>query len=107
MRLSIAKAADTLLGGGLIAYPTEGVYGLGCMPDDDAAVLRLLTLKGRDPGKGLIVIAADKRQLDDWIIPDGSCIPTRMFRIRSPGLRPRNPGCRRWCAAIMPVSPSG
>jgi L-threonylcarbamoyladenylate synthase len=75
MRLSIAKAADTLLGGGLIAYPTEGVYGLGCMPDDDAAVLRLLTLKGRDPGKGLIVIAADKRQLDDWIIPDGSCIP--------------------------------
>ena len=38
MRLSIAKAADALLGGGLIAYPTEGVFGLGCMPDDDAAL---------------------------------------------------------------------
>lgn len=75
MRLSIAKAADMLLGGGLIAYPTEGVYGLGCMPDDDNALLRLLTLKRRDPRKGLILIAADRSQLDDWIEPDGGALP--------------------------------
>lgn len=75
MRLSIAKAADVLLGGGVIAYPTEGVYGLGCMPDDDAALLRLLSIKRRDPRKGLILIAAHKSQLDDWIEPDGSAIP--------------------------------
>lgn len=75
MRLSIAKAADALLGGGLIAYPTEGVFGLGCMPDDDAALLRLLALKGRDPGKGLIIIASNKEQLDDWIDPDGDRLP--------------------------------
>lgn len=75
MKLSIAKAADVLLGGGVIAYPTEGVYGLGCLPDDDDAVLQLLRLKHRDPRKGLILIAADKSQLDDWIEPDGSAIP--------------------------------
>jgi len=34
MKPSISRAADVLLGGGVIAYPTEGVYGLGCMPDD-------------------------------------------------------------------------
>jgi L-threonylcarbamoyladenylate synthase len=75
MRLSIAKAADALLGGGVIAYPTEGVYGLGCMPDDDDALLRILSLKRRDPRKGLILIAADRSQFDDWIEPDGSAIP--------------------------------
>jgi len=75
MRLSIATAADTLLGGGLIAYPTEGVFGLGCMPDDDTALMKLLALKQRDPGKGLILIASRKQQLDDWIAPDGGNIP--------------------------------
>lgn len=45
------------------------------MPDDNAALLRLLTLKQRDPGKGLILIASTKKQLDDWICPNGSAIP--------------------------------
>ena len=75
MRLSIAKAADILLGGGLIAYPTEGVFGLGCMPDDDDALLRLLTLKQRDPAKGLILIASNKQQQDGWIEGGGDSIP--------------------------------
>jgi L-threonylcarbamoyladenylate synthase len=75
MRLSIAQAADTLLSGGVIAYPTEGVYGLGCMPDDPEALLRLLHIKGRDPAKGLILIASGKAQLNDWVDPDASEIP--------------------------------
>jgi L-threonylcarbamoyladenylate synthase len=75
MKLSIAKAADVLLGGGIIAYPTEGVFGLGCMPDDDDAVLRLLRIKRRDPRKGLILIAATRAQLDNWIEPDGGALP--------------------------------
>ena len=75
MKLSIAKAADVLLGGGVIAYPTEGVFGLGCLPDDEDAILQLLRIKRRDPRKGLILIAADASQLDDWIEPDGSALP--------------------------------
>lgn len=74
-KLSISRAADILLGGGVIAYPTEGVFGLGCMPDDNDALLRLLTLKQRDPGKGLILVASTRKQLDDWVLPDGSAIP--------------------------------
>ena len=42
MNLSIARAADILLGGGVIAYPTEGVFGLGCAPDDAEAVMHIL-----------------------------------------------------------------
>lgn len=75
MKLAIAKAADVLLAGGVIAYPTEGVFGLGCMPDDDDAVLRVLTLKRRDPTKGLILIASAREQLDNWLDPDASNIP--------------------------------
>ncbi len=67
MSLSINRAADVLLGGGIIAYPTEGVFGLGCMPDDPQAVTRLLEIKQRDPAKGLILIAANASQLADWV----------------------------------------
>ncbi|MFQ5609820.1 MAG: L-threonylcarbamoyladenylate synthase, partial [Woeseiaceae bacterium] len=67
MNPSIQRAADTLLGGGVIAYPTEGVFGLGCLPDDRAAIRRLLAIKRRDPAKGLILIAASAEQFDGWI----------------------------------------
>lgn len=63
------QIADLLLGGGVIAYPTEGVFGLGCLPDDRRAVLRLLAIKQRDPAKGLILIAANREQLEGWVAP--------------------------------------
>lgn len=52
-------AARLVAVGGVIAYPTEAVWGLGCDPDDSEAVSRLLALKQRDPAKGLILVAAD------------------------------------------------
>ena len=63
----IKKAACILNSGGVIAYPTEAVYGLGCQPWNAEAVARVLTLKRRDPGRGLIVIAADLTQLEALI----------------------------------------
>lgn len=72
----IARAADVLLEGGVIAYPTEGVFGLGCLPDDASAVLRILRIKRRDPAMGLILIASNRQQLEDWIsLPDDVAIP--------------------------------
>lgn len=53
--------------GGVIAYPTEAVFGLGCDPLDEIAVERILTLKQRDWRKGLILLAADLQQLQPWI----------------------------------------
>jgi L-threonylcarbamoyladenylate synthase len=65
--LNAMRAADALLGGGVIAYPTEGVFGLGCLPDDVAAIERLLDIKQRDAAKGLILIAATPAQLRGWV----------------------------------------
>lgn len=55
-----------------MAYPTEAVYGLGCDPLNEGAVLALQRLKQRSAKKGLILIAANLSQLDDYIgvLPD-------------------------------------
>ncbi len=67
--LRLDTAARAVRAGGLIAYPTEAVYGLGCDPDDEAAVKRLLALKRRPMHKGLILIAADFAQLARFLQP--------------------------------------
>ncbi|MFS2221916.1 L-threonylcarbamoyladenylate synthase type 1 TsaC [Pantoea sp. B65] len=51
----------------VIAYPTEAVFGLGCDPDSESAVLKLLALKQRPVEKGLILIAADYQQLQPYL----------------------------------------
>jgi L-threonylcarbamoyladenylate synthase len=62
-------ALDALRRGGVVAYPTEGVFGLGCDPRDAAALARLLELKGRPASAGLILIAAEFSQLAPWLAP--------------------------------------
>lgn len=59
LRPGIRRAAASLHKGGIVAYPTEAVWGLGCDPENSSAVQNLLALKRRDPRKGLILIAAD------------------------------------------------
>ena len=70
-RWRVAAAARIIAGGGVVAYPTEGVYGLGCDPLDAAAVGRLAALKARPLSKGLILLAADPGQLVEWLAPAG------------------------------------
>lgn len=60
-------AARSLVRGGVVAYPTEAVYGLGCDPRNAAAVRRILAIKGRDESKGLILIAADFSALESFV----------------------------------------
>jgi len=67
--LHLRQAAQVIHDGGIIAYPTEGVFGFGCDPEQLDAVLRILALKQRAISAGLILIAADRRQLDGWINP--------------------------------------
>jgi L-threonylcarbamoyladenylate synthase len=66
---SARRIAAHIRRGGLIAYPTESCYGLGCHPDNRAAVQRLLKLKQRPQHKGLILIAASCRQVAHYLQP--------------------------------------
>ena len=58
-----SQAARALKAGGVIAYPTEAVWGLGCDPFNEAAVRRLLALKRRPVDKGVILVAANMSQI--------------------------------------------
>lgn len=72
----LRRAVQTLEAGGVIAYPTEAVFGVGCDPWDDNALIDLLTLKQRPWHKGLILIASDFNQLQDFIQP----LPAEMLK---------------------------
>ena len=67
--IPINRIAAHLRRGGLIAYPTESCYGLGCDPRNRNAVQRLLKLKQRPQRKGLILIAASYRQVARYLQP--------------------------------------
>ncbi len=66
-RATVAQCAGSIARGGIVLYPTEGVWGLGCDPNNEAAVQRLLALKQRDQAKGLILIAGTTAQLEPWV----------------------------------------
>src|SRR5690554_3253860 len=55
----LGQIRRVLYSGGVIAYPTEAVWGLGCHPLHGHAVKRLLELKQRPVEKGLILVAGD------------------------------------------------
>ncbi len=73
----VQAAAKILRSGGVIAYPTESVYGFGCNPLDEEAVKRLLEIKQRPLGKGFILVASNMRQLKPYI----GQIPARMLAL--------------------------
>ena len=61
-----------MLAGGVIAYPTEAVFGLGCLPENRAAVERVLAIKRRSWRKGLLLIGSDLAQLERFVVlPSG------------------------------------
>lgn len=79
--------------GGVVAYPTEAVWGLGCDPLNGDAVYRLLKLKRRRAEMGLILIASELEQLDGYVqLPSGE---------RAERLKTSWPGFITW---LLPVA---
>lgn len=66
----IKAAVRHLKAGAIVAYPTEAVYGLGCDPLNEAAVMSLLDIKQRPIEKGLILIASSLAQLSPYLVLD-------------------------------------
>jgi len=60
--VDIAAAFETIRSGGVVACPTEAVYGLSCDPWNEAAVRSLLAMKERDAAQGLILVAGGAYQ---------------------------------------------
>ena len=93
----IRQAAFYLRAGGVIAYPTETVYGLGCDPLDGDAVQQILELKKRPKDKGLILIASDLHQLLPFVDLDDDGLK----RLAEVGERPTT-----WICPKRPNTPN-
>lgn len=97
--LNIASAVALLIRGGVLAYPTEAVWGLGCIPFDGEAVHRLLAIKRRPVEKGLILVAADVAQfanVADW----GALDETARARVQADW-----PGPHTWVVPALASAP--
>ena len=95
--------------GGLVAYPTESSYGLGCLPTHRRALCRLMQLKKRPQHKGLIVIGNDLKQLEPLLqrLPENqrrlaqSTWPAAVtFLFAAADSVPAHAGARRLCALL-------
>jgi len=103
MDTALASAVSALRGGGVVAYPTEAVFGLGCDPHNASAVARLFAFKQRPPTQGVLLIAAEYAQVEKYI--DRSRLPAdALARARAtwPGphtwVFPRSPATPAWLA---------
>ncbi len=93
MGTDVARAVDALRRGGVIAYPTEAVWGLGCDPHNESAVRRLFDLKQRPAGVGVLLIASDFLQIEGYL---GKCPAEAIARAQASW-----PGPNTW---IFPAS---
>ena len=64
----INHAARVLAAGGVVAYPTEAVFGIGCLPFHRVPADRILTMKNRPWHKGMILVAADLTQIEQLVV---------------------------------------
>lgn len=94
----IRKVREHIRRGGVIAYPTESCYGLGCDPRNRNAVKKLLAIKGRPQAKGLILVAADFQQLRCYASP---LTPEQWLRIS-----PTWPGPVTWLLPAAAKTPA-
>jgi L-threonylcarbamoyladenylate synthase len=97
MSWHIREAVRRLAAGGVIAYPTETVFGLGCDPFNAAAVLRLLELKQRSITQGVILIASDFARLKPLLQPVSADIECRLTETW--------PGPVSWILPCLPEIP--
>ena len=97
MTWHIREAVRRLGASGVIAYPTETVFGLGCDPFNPMAVMRLLALKQRNIEQGLILIASDFAQLEPLLMPLSATVRNRILETW--------PGPVTWTLPCLPKTP--
>lgn len=94
--------------GGIFAYPTEAVFGLGCDPDNEQAVMKILALKQRPVEKGVILIASNYSQLLPYVKDDAIPMDRRTEIVSSwPGpntwLLPKSDKAPDWITGGSPL----
>jgi L-threonylcarbamoyladenylate synthase len=100
MHDDILKALDTLRKGGVILYPTDTVWGLGCDATNETAVQKIFTIKKRSESKSMIVLLENPALLDRYIdvVPD---IAWDLIEITTTPLTIIYPGARNLAKSLV------
>ena len=67
MKEEIQKAVEVLRKGGVILYPTDTVWGIGCDATDPSAVARIYEIKRRSDSKSLVLLASDMDMIGRYV----------------------------------------
>ena len=63
----LKEALTTLKNGGVILYPTDTIWGLGCDPTNSASVEKIFRIKSREPGKSLLVLVDGEAMVERYV----------------------------------------
>ena len=63
----VTKAAEILNSGGIVIFPTETVYGIGCLINKEDAITKLYSIKKRHATKPTAVLVKNLRQAQEWV----------------------------------------
>jgi L-threonylcarbamoyladenylate synthase len=116
MKEEIQKALEVLRKGGIILYPTDTVWGIGCDATDPAAVARVYEIKRRSDSKSLVLLASDMDMVSRYIkeVPEMAIqlveVNDKPMTIIYPGAvvgSSENPKADRYCLAYNTVAEDG
>jgi L-threonylcarbamoyladenylate synthase len=96
----VERAVDVLRRGGVVVYPTETLYGLGVDATDEAALRRLVALKGREEGKPIAVLVSDREMLNTVAV-DVPAAAERLMRRFWPGPLTLALPARPWVSRLL------
>lgn len=107
MNAELPHVIAALRAGGVIAYPTEAVFGLGCDPHNETACARIFALKQRSPSQGMLLIASEFAQVAPYIDLDATpAAALARAQASWPGAQtwifPRANGVPAWIAGAHP-----
>ena len=116
MKEEIQKALEVLRKGGIILYPTDTVWGIGCDATDPEAVAKIYEIKRRSDSKSLVLLASDMDMLSRYVkeVPEMAIqlveVNDKPMTIIYPGAvvgSSENPKADRYCLAYNTVAEDG
>lgn len=81
----IQKAIEVLNSGGIVIFPTDTVYGIGCRLDDEKALKRLFTLRNRPEEKAVLAVVDSISMAQDYLLPIPQDVRSKLMDTYWPG----------------------
>ena len=93
MNNDLANAVNVLKKGGIILYPTDTIWGIGCDPTNEEAVTRIYTIKQRKDEKSMLILLSDSAMIENYVaeVPE---IAWKLIEIAEKPLTIIYPGAR-------------